>query len=679
MSTLHPAPTRSEALIALSQDISALLALSYETAASTLHDKYHASLGFWGLGEWIRDRRDRTRKWESGRGYAVVVVGANEPTGQSLTLHLAKSGYTVFPFIPLPSPESDSVFDADSLPTSDALSHLLLTWSSVQKRLRAKYPRHCGQVVPVIVDPDNIAQDLPSAQRGDLKKSSSASSEAESSSSSASSSRIRTSSPTHTPTSTPTKRGKAKKQGAGYQRGGSLPPEGVHGGSTKWRGRFGHAGETVRAYCRENNLYLVAIVCVPQQAKKMPKSYFPTNSPSDNDDDDDDDVGQNRSEKEEEVSPASRARQLRDDWEGIAKITMGPRNVYTTTMDAITPAFPPVNVKSDVQLPSPWPFKPDNSTMSTSSSTSTRSGVPYAHYANPYEMIGLSPYALTLTDESTLASLYRSNVIDPLSVIKELTEFMSFTHAIGKGRARVILINGTEGGITHGAGSGGGAGGGGGVPGVVRETRDAMKVVNAARREACGIMRAELRELGIGVCEVVVGPMGARSRSGGGPARHLRQSSEDSLIGHDQVSKISPSDKSENSITPNRLSVLFRQYVSSTWRLTDTCKFSPFISFSLSLPSSNVFVAREDIVQSRYEALSTLWAVDDALLFSSVRRAIEDRYPRTKHHAGLTPVLDDLASNVPGGGFVKRYVEWVGRGVLGWRVWDWVAGDGGRF
>lgn len=84
-------------------------------------------------------------------------------------------------------------------PLSAPLSTLLLAWSGVQKRLQARDPGHTGAVVPVVVD---------DSDDGFLSY------------------------PASAPPSPP-KRG----------------------------GRFAHAGETVRAYCRDNGLALVAIVC----------------------------------------------------------------------------------------------------------------------------------------------------------------------------------------------------------------------------------------------------------------------------------------------------------------------------------------------------------------------------------------------------------------------------------
>lgn len=60
-----------------------------------------------------------------------------------------------------------------------------------------------------------------------------------------------------------------------------------------------------------------------------------------------------------------------------------------------------------------------------------------------------------------------------------------------------------------------------------------------------------------------------------------------------------------------------------------------------------------------------LWAVDDALLFSSVRRALEDRYPRYPHYAGLSPLVDDLVGAIRGGGVMTGLGRWVVGKVLG--------------
>jgi hypothetical protein len=65
------------------------------------------------------------------------------------------------------------------------------------------------------------------------------------------------------------------------------------------------------------------------------------------------------------------------------------------------------------------------------------------------------------------------------------------------------------------------------------------------------------------------------------------------------------------------------------------------------------------IVARRIALISRIWAVDDALLFSAVRRAIEDRYPRYRHHAGLSPLVASIAEITPGAGIVKMIGRWL--------------------
>lgn len=70
----------STALQILTQDVSSLLSLSLETTASVLHDWFRSSLGMVGFGGDFapRDRQKPDSEEESGRGLAVVIVGAGE-------------------------------------------------------------------------------------------------------------------------------------------------------------------------------------------------------------------------------------------------------------------------------------------------------------------------------------------------------------------------------------------------------------------------------------------------------------------------------------------------------------------------------------------------------------------------------------------------------------------------
>ncbi|WVQ78838.1 hypothetical protein IAT38_000929 [Cryptococcus sp. DSM 104549] len=505
-SQLSPSTT---ALLALTQDISALLSLSFEATASTVHDWFRSGLGTIGIGEVVPAESGEYRgKGESGRGLAVVIVGASEATGQSLTLHLAKSGYTVFPFVPLPSPSSP--------PTSGALSHLLLTWSGIQKRLRARHPNHPGAVVPVIVDPEGNAED---AYVGELKK----------------------------------------DPAVAVKEGGS---------------RFGHAGETVRAYCRDNGLSLVAIVC----ASRKTKSYQPQPGHS---------VVQGISGANSKTSNDDEARE---------------ENPLTASFAATAPStFLPLHP-----------------------------GLPHI----------LPATALSMASEDTLLSLYRTNVLDPLCVIRELSDLLSSHSPVpgdensssnrprGRGRGRVIFVNGGSGvGISEleddqEVPDGGGSGLGVGVQGAIR-------MIGAARSEGAKLLREELEGAGIDVCEVVVGPMSPRVGTVG---HNLRQGSED-----------------ETDPDAGRRKIINEALQNSAEH--------PVIQDASNAPTNS-----QAVLASRLSLLSRIWAVDDALLYSSVRRAIEDRYPRYRHHAGLSPLLNDLAEGVPGGGIIRYLGRWmVGR------------------
>ncbi len=67
----------------------------------------------------------------------------------------------------------------------------------------------------------------------------------------------------------------------------------------------------------------------------------------------------------------------------------------------------------------------------------------------------------------------------------------------------------------------------------------------------------------------------------------------------------------------------------------------------------------DDVLTSRLRLLARIFAVDDALVYSCVRRAIEDRYPRARHHAGLTPLISSIVNATPGAGVVRFLGRWV--------------------
>lgn len=69
------------ALLSLTQDIAALISLSVESTASLLHDWLRTVVGTLGVGGMVNYSppvAKSTIRGESGRGAAVVVLGASE-------------------------------------------------------------------------------------------------------------------------------------------------------------------------------------------------------------------------------------------------------------------------------------------------------------------------------------------------------------------------------------------------------------------------------------------------------------------------------------------------------------------------------------------------------------------------------------------------------------------------
>ena len=259
---------------------------------------------------------------------------------------LAKSGYTVFPLVPLPSPSSP--------PTSAPLSSLLLRWSTIQKRIRARIPNHPGTVVPLITDPH--------AEQGER--------------------------------------------------------------------RYAHTGETIRAYCQENGLVLTAVVCTASPAPTRTQAL-------------------------------SKVLQPEPVWGMVKKA----RFLEHVDSDTSSPDTPDPDSSSPPMRPSVMP---------------TDTTPPYS----PEKLVTMSNRFFRSADEQTLLELYRSTILEPLAVVKELSEQLAFSLQDGKGRGRVIFVNGHLG--NEGVGF-------------------ADKVIGAARSEAARLLREEMQYGGIDVCEVIVG------------------------------------------------------------------------------------------------------------------------------------------------------------------------------
>ncbi|WVQ65018.1 uncharacterized protein L199_003188 [Kwoniella botswanensis] len=523
---------RTAALLALSQDVCALIALTVEATLSVLNFIYRSILGVMGYERTVRFDHSRSVRRESGRGCGVVVLGANEAAGQSLTLHLAKIGYTVFPLIPLPTPSSP--------PTSSALTHLLLTWSGVQKRLRARFPGHPGAVVPVMVDPEGISDHLHSSARGDLKRSTNSN----------------------------------VKEEMG-------------------EGRFSHAGETVRAYCKDNELSLVSIICINRKSKVMSEEYQGNNGSNLRR------AGSNEGTREDHTdgSPVMMQRSL---------------SAPSTSSSNSTP----INVRSP-------PPKEGERSITTSAHTHTittgTGTVINSKPSGPISLPTLPSISLMMTDENTMISLYRSNILDPLAIIKELSDLLSVPCTQGYSNGRIVFIDGEKANqgriieLNDYSYSEEEEEGEGVRPEFYKNENKVVEFIYEVRERVVGIVREEMRGIGVDVCEVIVGPMAPRIGTTG---YHLRHSSEDSNEGASAI-------------------------LGDTFR-----RRNPDVDVILKLPRT-VRRKREAVVSSRLRLLTRLWAVDDALLFSSVRRAIEDPYVRCYHRAGISPWLEEVLEWVP--------------------------------
>lgn len=395
-------------------------------------------------------------------------------SGQSLTLRLAKSGYTVFPFMPITAAPS-----AGTAPVSAPLSALLLAWSGVQKRLRTRDPGHTGAVVPVVID----------------------------------------------------------DSGDAYLSAHTYPHSAFPPSPPKRGGRFAHAGDTVRHYCRENGLTLVAIVC----------------------------------------------------------------------------AAPTTNLSSSKShdLPSPLPLSP----------------------SRPYPLIpGVTDSGLAHADEEVLMGLYRAHVLEPISVIRALGDMLAAPSGANRARGRVLFVEST--GMIDDS-----------EPGhVFSSLSSPSRMIAAARAETARLLRAELGAAGIDVCEIAVGESErarrSRERSRRLFGRYARRALRNAA---DFAGPMAP-----------RLTGPLPLRSSSADSDTDRALAATAVELG-----HKPVVPGDDALTSRLRLLARIFAVDDALVYSCVRRAIEDRYPRARHHAGLTPLLSSIVNATPGAGVVRFLGRWV--------------------
>lgn len=284
------------------------------------------------------------------------------------------------------------------------------------------------------------------------------------------------------------------------------------------------------------------------------------------------------------------------------------------------------------------------------------------------------------TPESTLSLAYRTNVLDPVSVVRELSDMLvspfggygqeesgandvnqaSWESRGKKGKrqksqGRVIFINPSpspsplylpcseasgslrEYGYHH-----------------PLEIGSMTNLTTSLRASTARILRDELALLGVEVCEVVVGPMWEKPRL----ARWGASTGGES-VGRVRVRKMEREREreEEEEIVDMPTPTLT---LSPSTTPTTTALAVPTTSAAIT-SAATAATATSAAAPTRLLILSRLWAVDDALLFSSVRRALEDRYPRYRHYAGLGPLVDDLVGAIPGG----RAMTGLGRWVVG--------------
>jgi hypothetical protein len=118
----------------------------------------------------------------------------------------------------------------------------------------------------------------------------------------------------------------------------------------------------------------------------------------------------------------------------------------------------------------------------------------------------ISGRGLLSADESALLGLYRANVLDPLTAVRELRDMLidpgfgagGVANPRGKGRnPRLVFVNAQS--LASGSDRGHDRGQG------VDET--VLRVITAARSEVISLLRDDLAESGVEVCEVVAGAL----------------------------------------------------------------------------------------------------------------------------------------------------------------------------
>lgn len=230
---------------------------------------------------------------------------------------------------------------------------------------------------------------------------------------------------------------------------------------------------------------------------------------------------------------------------------------------------------------------------------------------------GVIAGSLAQADEESLIALYNAHILDPLNVVRALGDMLVSPRGTGRPHGRVLFVEaaGTvedaDLACAFGAPPDGGAG----------------RMIATARAEAASLLRSELSCAGIDVCEIVVGESTMRLRV--------------------KLTLVGPMCPSTGLA------------VRSASMDSDTDK--PFVQFEEKRDAHALvaLASKDDVLASRLRLLARVFAVDDALVYSCVRRAIEDRYPRARHHAGLAPLIASVANATPGISVVRCIGRWV--------------------
>lgn len=280
----------------------------------------------------------------------------------------------------------------------------------------------------------------------------------------------------------------------------------------KGKARFRHAGETVRAYIQENNLRLAAVICA--------SGGLPATSAE---------------SQEEGYELDGRGQDLEAADSRVLK-SGDELSVDTGEMEDVSgwqEGSPDLEMNEDYE-------EDTASTSKAVGATYDSLGFPLQQHQpgaiQQYHLtqsIPAPPSGLIGVDESALLALYRSNILDPLAVIREFQYLLVVPSNPDGRRGRVVFVNSSP-DATENPGQEGSGG-----------NDAANSVIGVARAETAKLLREELGEIGVDVCEVAVGesnlspsntgglvdsidqtgPMAPRITSTG---RHLRNISEDS-------------------------------------------------------------------------------------------------------------------------------------------------------